>query len=294
MRSPHNRAGLLMRLMPMTFARVVGFLVGMISAGALAGTVTYYHNDLVGSPVVATNASGQVIWRESYRPFGERLTNAAASANNDVWFTSRRQDVDTGLVYMGARYYDPVVGRFISKDPAGFDEGNIHSFNRYAYANNNPYRYVDPNGRNALEVIAIGALLFILVEPRSMQEDQARSLAQFIGKVRGMFQEEGDKNADTKPKPGAKRPEGVPEEWREEPTRNGDGTQWINPENSGDRVRSMPGDPTSPHPSQKRPYVRDVRNGNQWLDVNGNRVEGKEGRNSPDTHIPAEDYKFRP
>lgn len=115
--------------------------------GAMAGEVIYYHNDLSGSPVAATNQAGQVIWRESYRPYGERLTNSAAASGNKIWFTSRRQDVETGLVYMGARYYDPVTGRFISTDPKLTDEGNIHSFNRYAYANNNPYRFFDPDGR---------------------------------------------------------------------------------------------------------------------------------------------------
>jgi RHS repeat-associated protein len=120
--------------------------LGYASALHAASTITYLHNDLLGSPVVATNQSGQVIWRESYRPFGERLTNAPTSQPNDVWFTGRRQDVDTGLVYMGARFYDPVIGRFISKDPVGFEEKNVHSFNRYAYANNNPFAYKDPNG----------------------------------------------------------------------------------------------------------------------------------------------------
>jgi RHS repeat-associated protein len=125
-------------------------LTGGIFSAALAhaaSTITYYHNDLLGSPVAATDASAHVIWRESYRPYGERLTNDPASTGNDVWYTSRRQDVDTGLVYMGARYYDPVAGRFVSKDPVGFDEGNIQSFNRYAYANDNPYKYVDQDGR---------------------------------------------------------------------------------------------------------------------------------------------------
>jgi hypothetical protein len=51
---------------------------------------------------------------------------------------------------MGARWYDPTVGRFMGVDPAVIQAGNIHSFNRYGYANNNPYKYVDPDGRNAL------------------------------------------------------------------------------------------------------------------------------------------------
>jgi RHS repeat-associated protein len=143
--------------------RLALLLCAVASLGATAaGTVTYYHNDLLGSPVAATNSTGQVIWRESYRPYGERITNDANSASNKVWFTSRRQDAETGLVYMGARYYDPVMGRFLSIDPAGFDEKNIHSHNRYAYANNNPYRFADPDGRQAAAVAgATGALLIV-------------------------------------------------------------------------------------------------------------------------------------
>ena len=146
--------------------RVLGALLAAMAAWmgvAQAGTVTYYHNDIAGSPVVATDAGGNVLWRESYRPYGERLTNAPASVDNRVWFTGRRQDVETGLVYMGARYYDPVIGRFISTDPVGFDEDNLHSHNRYAYANNNPYKYLDPDGRTpALAARLVGQGSFAL------------------------------------------------------------------------------------------------------------------------------------
>ena len=64
---------------------------------------------------------------------------------------------------MQARYYDPVIGRFYSNDPVGFT--NVHTFNRYA--NNNPYKYTDPDGKFPLlilfapELIALGnAALF--------------------------------------------------------------------------------------------------------------------------------------
>jgi uncharacterized protein RhaS with RHS repeats len=58
---------------------------------------------------------------------------------------------------MQARYYDPVIGRFYSNDPVGSIEhlgaaGSIHGFNRYAYANNNPYKYIDPDGREVTAV----------------------------------------------------------------------------------------------------------------------------------------------
>jgi len=52
---------------------------------------------------------------------------------------------------MQARYYDPVIGRFYSNDPIGFRE--VHSFNWYAYGNNNPYKFVDPDGRQAIPLI---------------------------------------------------------------------------------------------------------------------------------------------
>lgn len=47
------------------------------------------------------------------------------------------------------RYYDPVAGRFLSEDPVLTDVNSGASFNRYVYANNNPYRYIDPDGRQA-------------------------------------------------------------------------------------------------------------------------------------------------
>jgi len=58
---------------------------------------------------------------------------------------------------MQARYYDPVIGRFYSNDPVAFD--NVHNFNRFAYANNNPYKYVDPDGKNSTTIGIITILV---------------------------------------------------------------------------------------------------------------------------------------
>jgi RHS repeat-associated protein len=55
---------------------------------------------------------------------------------------------DIGLVYMQQRYYDPVAGRFLSIDPVVTDASTGSSFNRYAYAGNNQYKYIDPDGRD--------------------------------------------------------------------------------------------------------------------------------------------------
>lgn len=128
-----------------------------LSAGNNAyalNTVTYFHNDVSGTPMLATDAAGAVVWKETYRPYGQKLTNSAASANNKVGFAGKPYDGNTGLSYMGARYYDPVVGRFTGIDPKEVDPNDLHSFNRYAYANNNPYKFVDPDGRSPLIVFA--------------------------------------------------------------------------------------------------------------------------------------------
>ncbi len=57
---------------------------------------------------------------------------------------------------MQARYYDPVIGRFYSNDPVGSTGHNsiVHGFNRYAYANNDPYKYADPDGNSPISVLA--------------------------------------------------------------------------------------------------------------------------------------------
>jgi len=67
---------------------------------------------------------------------------------------------------MKARYYDPEVGRFYSNDQVGFSTDNPFSFNRYAYANNNPYKFVDLDGKSPLLIfMAVAALTSYLNSP---------------------------------------------------------------------------------------------------------------------------------
>ncbi len=93
---------------------------------------------------MATSDINRNFTYEHYRPFGEKVVNPTGT-NNDQWYTAKQFDADIGLSYMQARYYDPVIGRFMSNDPVGF-VGNPHTFNRYAYVGNNPYKYTDPTG----------------------------------------------------------------------------------------------------------------------------------------------------
>ena len=131
---------------------------GAAHAQGSSDTITYIHTDISGSPLAATDANGTVLWKESYRGYGQRWLYQGSSAGQPQWFHGKEQDAATGWQYFGARYYDPAVGRFMGIDPVDFQDGNLHSFNRYAYGNNNPIRYLDPDGR--LPLPAVGAIVF--------------------------------------------------------------------------------------------------------------------------------------
>jgi RHS repeat-associated protein len=123
-------------------------------------SISYFHNDIGGTPQAATDSAGNVLWKESYKPYGERINNAIATqggkGNNEIYFHGKKAETQLNggvtLQYFGARYYDPSGARFMSIDPVGFKAPNVHSFNRYAFANNNPYRYTDPDGKQAVGV----------------------------------------------------------------------------------------------------------------------------------------------
>jgi hypothetical protein len=71
------------------------------------------------------------------------------------------------------------------------------------------------------------------------------------------------------------------------PSNKGGGERFRNPENKHDEVRSMPGNPNSPNPAQKNPYVTRQADGKSY------NVDGKEvPRNSPEAHIPKEQFKY--
>ena len=125
----------------------------MITQPAMASTrtVTYVHTDTLGSPVAKTNANGDVISRTRYEPYG--AVNQGATPT--IGFTGHVNDADTGLTYMQQRYYDPMAGRFLSVDPVLTDGKTGNGFNLYVYAENNPYKYVDPDGRFAQALLRL-------------------------------------------------------------------------------------------------------------------------------------------
>ena len=123
----------------------LAFVFAVLGAPTQAGTVTYVYTDAQGTPLAKADANGNIIATFDYAPYGAQALGTPPSGPG---YTGHVNDPDTGLVYMQARYYDPAVGRFLSVDPVRPAPGDGFNFNRYSYANNNPIRYVDPDGRD--------------------------------------------------------------------------------------------------------------------------------------------------
>lgn len=112
----------------------------------------YFHFDALGSTVALSNLDGQVTDRYVYDSFGQ-LNRKEGETENPFQYVGQLgvQNDESGLYYMRARYYDPEAGRFVSRDPIGFDGGS----NFYAYAGNNPVSYVDPSGGEPVTILAV-------------------------------------------------------------------------------------------------------------------------------------------
>jgi RHS repeat-associated protein len=125
------------------------FLALLLAGHAQAAqSVTFYHHDALGSVIAKSDSDGYLYLNEEYQPYGEKIYAAEDFfGGSDDWYTGKNYSEELDLTYFGARWYDAKQGRFLSVDPIGVALESFHSFNRYVYAINNPYRYIDPDGR---------------------------------------------------------------------------------------------------------------------------------------------------
>lgn len=129
------------------------FALTMTSISATAGeTIRYVHTDHLGTPIVWTDQDGNVIKTAEYEPYGLQVSGPVEDGPG---YTGHVEDAATGLTYMQQRYYDPQIGMFLSVDPVTAYGNPVGQFNRYRYANGNPYMYTDPDGRFVFAAIAI-------------------------------------------------------------------------------------------------------------------------------------------
>lgn len=118
---------------------VIDEVVNGYQTNGTALTNYTYHHDALESVLGQSGNTGTVVAAQGYTSLGSTV-NATGSSSNTLKFTGREQDIETGLYYYRARYYDPITGRFLSEDP-------IRSgINYYAYCGNNPVNCRDPSG----------------------------------------------------------------------------------------------------------------------------------------------------
>ena len=111
------------------------------------GVYHAYHRDEQGSTAYMTGPGGGVENSYRYDAFGN-LLERKETVPNRILYTGQRYDQETGQYYLRARYYNPVVGRFLQEDTYHGDGLNL-----YAYCGNNPVVYYDPGGHDSAAVM---------------------------------------------------------------------------------------------------------------------------------------------
>jgi RHS repeat-associated protein len=121
-----------------------GKLIALRKGSGSTFTLSYVLQDHLGSTNGTADSTGAATSTIRYFSFGGTRTSTGTMPT-DKKFTGQRLD-STGLYYYNARYYDPVIGRFISADIYVQNPANPQTLNRYSYCSNNPLKYTDPSG----------------------------------------------------------------------------------------------------------------------------------------------------
>ncbi|MBB4099039.1 DUF4123 domain-containing protein [Sphingomonas kyeonggiensis] len=125
------------------------------------GAIHQYHCDPLGVPMRLTDAGGRVVWEAERSGFGA-MAALPGGIDQPLRLPGQYHDAETGLHYNRFRYYDPALGRYLSRDPIGVAGG----LNCYAYAGNDPVNRADPTGlwwKAALAIVAAVAVAAIVV-----------------------------------------------------------------------------------------------------------------------------------
>jgi len=121
--------------------------------------IRFVHTDHRGAVTALSGEDGQVLWQADVGPWGlPRVKIDLELRDQPLRMIGQYADVESGLVYHGARYYDPLTGMFLTPDPAGVEpalRGGSGSLNSYRYAEGQPWIFVDPDGAATIQYFAI-------------------------------------------------------------------------------------------------------------------------------------------
>jgi RHS repeat-associated protein len=112
------------------------------------GQTYFQHQDWEGTERMRTSYNGSKAATFTSLPFGDAQTTASGSNLDAYHFAGTDEDIETGTDHAQFRQYNSTQGRWMRPDPyrGSYDLSNPQSFNRYAYALNNPLSYIDPSG----------------------------------------------------------------------------------------------------------------------------------------------------
>jgi len=298
---------------------------GMLVAQRRDGAVQYVHQDHLDSLRVLSDASGAPVATREFAAFGEQV-GSGGTATLTRGYGAHWQDGESGLIYMGARYYDPVITRFIQPDSVVPEPDDPQSWNRYSFVRNNPFNRVDPTGNWDLDPTLRDRFREVAGHIREKGNEVYRALppetqaavraaidaATKVGEIEdavvdrvidmavgggrvlhedpdGFAEKMLDKAKDEETRKALEAAlEQVPEDWTARESDSGGGVEFTDSENPHNKIRVMPGNPDSRWESQREPYVKDQRHG-QPRNVHGDPVENK----SRESHIPARDFRYR-
>jgi RHS repeat-associated protein len=106
-------------------------------------------SDYLGSTSIVTDANGTVVSETKYKAWGEIRQNTGTSPTNYTYTGQYSYTTGFGLMFYNARWYDPSLRRFAQADT--IIPGGVQGYDRFAYAANNPLRYIDPTGHRNCE-----------------------------------------------------------------------------------------------------------------------------------------------
>lgn len=124
---------------------VPGFAIDHPYAVTQDGKTYYFLYDRLGSVIGLVDKQGSLVVSYRYDAWGN-VVEKTGEVENAIRFTGREWDDESGLYYYRERYYDPMAGRFISRDPLPDLLKSIPNQNKYIYVNNNPTNFTDPFG----------------------------------------------------------------------------------------------------------------------------------------------------
>ena len=153
--------------------------------------LTYLHNDYLGSFSVSSNASGKVLKRNYYYPFG-LLRFSTNKDSENYTFNGKEFNPNTELSYYGARFYDPYLSRWASVDKKFLiiDEKvpDNYETNPYVFAKNNPITQIDTNGEEPVTV----TIAVLMAAGRGAAQGAATEIAeQMVGQLVGHLEKTG-------------------------------------------------------------------------------------------------------